>query len=1381
MVSRLETMLICILDSTLGIRHVLRVLLDSGSTHSFIVKSCSTELHLREISNNLMSISTFGEPSQRKQCATVQARIFRNFKSCDFLDLNLIEIDQICKSIPSYDLSVEQTQYIKNHNIVLADPEASHSGNLEIDMLIGQDYYHSFVKEGRMELPGGLILQPSNNRSYILSGRSATPTKVNSLFTQFRPAMTAITIPFDSLKHEDEVHTLDQFSNLEAIGISPVETEISPVLEEFNTNTIHNGKRYVVKLPWKIPKRDKLATNFSLAFNRLVSSHKRNSKEKYKLEYEKYSQIMQEQLEEGILEKVQSLGTIQEVYKTLAENPNAYDRLAVNFDNNIVHYLPHHGVYKASTNKLRVVYDAAAKPGKGEYSLNDCLEPGPNLMNSLVHILIKFRLGKFACKADIRKAFLQVEIDENDRDALRLLWLDNGIVWVYRFARLPFGLTCAPFILAAVLQKHLGDSSLEEDLMFQILASFYVDDNIWSTDSFDDLIKRVQSSTITFNEAGMDLRDWNSNNSDARKRFSENREDDLPTSETVLGLRWNLETDNISINVERILDLVGQIPKTKRKFWRFISKLYDPLGLLAPYTVIAKLLCRLVSSSCKGWDSILPKDLAEKVGKWMNDFIHVADIQLPRYIGLENGKSQKLVGFCDASNKAIAACVYLVTSDGKSTVSHLVMAKTRLTPTPAQSISRLELISAQLLVNLMTCVRKAVKELSDDNIFYFTDSSNVLYWLHSGSYNWPVFVANRIYSIRKASNIKQWYHVSTSENPADLPSRGCHLSELKDQSLWWFGPEFIKRDILSGKSKVKGYDKIYTHTIPPGCESERKTIINTISITKHIDKASCDISKLMDISRFGSYDKLLSVTGKVLQFCELLMCKIKRKPCGVLNEFGTITTKSELLWIQATQRLYFKDLFALLNNPKSQVSATSRSLFKDHRIFLDKEMGILRCKTRISESLHSFATANPILIPAISHFTTLLIYKAHSSLGHQGVPNTLSHLRAEFWILQGRRSVQKIIRRCNKCRKVDGPAYSMPPHPPLPAFRVRRARAFNSVGIDFTGPFFVKNDITGDKFKAYMLLFSCAVTRAVHLEATQSMSVNDFLLAMQRFMNIRGIPENIESDNAKTFVRANIEFKSIFGSKRAAKFFDQKRINWHFYVEEAPWQGGFIEKINHLFKRICKRTFGKAMLTFEEFRSMVSYAMGILNDRPLTFVYSDILSEGTSLSPSMLMMGYNLCEPPHLSLRKRKDEDELTLSDKYKFLEKLKDKFWNLWHDQYLTELYEKHIKQGKSSGNPITPKIGDVVLIKGGEHVPRRQWRLGRVLDAKASKRDNQVRACKVQTLSPQGRRSFITRSPSFLVPLECESEYYSDTPTLKSNNSTISKTKKKVRFDVE
>ena len=122
---------------------------------------------------------------------------------------------------------------------------------------------------------------------------------------------------------------------------------------------------------------------------------------------------------------------------------------------------------------------------------------------------------------------------------------------------------------------------------------------------------------------------------------------------------------------------------------------------------------------------------------------------------------------------------------------------------------------------------------------------------------------------------------------------------------------------------------------------------------------------------------------------------------------------------------------------------------------MDKTLEILRCTTRLENSIHSFSVVCPILLPKNSMFTSQLIRSIHESQGHSGVAHTLTHLRSicGYWILGGRKTVKQVIQKCNTCLKVDGVFFNKPSHPPLPDFRVRQARCFSSIGLDMVGPF----------------------------------------------------------------------------------------------------------------------------------------------------------------------------------------------------------------------------------------------------------------------------------------------------------------------------------------
>ena len=250
-------------------------------------------------------------------------------------------------------------------------------------------------------------------------------------------------------------------------------------------------------------------------------------------------------------------------------------------------------------------------------------------------------------------------------------------------------------------------------------------------------------------------------------------------------------------------------------------------------------------------------------------------------------------------------------------------------------------------------------------------------------------------------------------------------------------------------------------------------------------------------------------------------------------------------------------------------------------------------------------------------------------------------------------------------------------------------------------------------------------------------------------MHIRGIPEQLISDNEASFVKTSKDLEAVANSPRVKKFLNQNRLSWHFYTAKSPNKGGFIERLNALVKRVVSKSIGKSLVSYEEFRTLISYAMSAINDRPLTYIYNELYNETEILTPSMLLCGFNTREPPNLNFNKQKDSAEIKLSQRYYFLQRIMNTFWHQWQTLYLQELQERHFRQQGSKSTPSIPQPGDIVLIKGDGKTPRREWKLGKILEAQEKR--GAIRECLVQTLSPKGNiLSKIKRSPHNLIPLE-------------------------------
>ena len=154
-----------------------------------------------------------------------------------------------------------------------------------------------------------------------------------------------------------------------------------------------------------------------------------------------------------------------------------------------------------------------------------------------------------------------------------------------------------------------------------------------------------------------------------------------------------------------------------------------------------------------------------------------------------------------------------------------------------------------------------------------------------------------------------------------------------------------------------------------------------------------------------------------------------------------------------------------------------------------------------------------------------MVNDAHERSLHLGLNHTLTHVRQHYWIPQARQFIKKLLRHCVTCRKVNGKPYKAPDPPPLPTTRLVDSHPFTVTGVDFTGAIYVKTS-TGQE-KVYICLFTCANTRAVHLEVVTDLTVPTFVAAFRRFASRKSLPKVMISDNASTYQSAADELTQL--------------------------------------------------------------------------------------------------------------------------------------------------------------------------------------------------------------------------------------------------------------
>ena len=152
-----------------------------------------------------------------------------------------------------------------------------------------------------------------------------------------------------------------------------------------------------------------------------------------------------------------------------------------------------------------------------------------------------------------------------------------------------------------------------------------------------------------------------------------------------------------------------------------------------------------------------------------------------------------------------------------------------------------------------------------------------------------------------------------------------------------------------------------------------------------------------------------------------------------------------------------------------------------------------------------------------------------------------------------------------------------------------------------------------------MCLYTCLVTRAVHLDLMSYMSTGQFVLGFRRFVERHSTPKEIISDNASQFKIAsdviNKLWRQILSGNDVLSYAANEDIKWKYIVELAPWMGGFYEQLIGLVKRSLRKAIEKLCLTYEQFLTILKEVEAIINSRPLVYIDDDINSN-ISLTPS---------------------------------------------------------------------------------------------------------------------------------------------------------------------
>lgn len=1052
---------------------------------------------------------------------------------------------------------------------------------------------------------------------------------------------------------------------------------------------------YEMPLPFK-SERPNLPDNKSCAIHRLKClERKLRRNDQY---YKDYKTFMEEVIAHGDAERVPE----EDINKTP------------------VWYIPHHGVYHPQKpGKIRVVFDCSAK-FQGT-CLNDHLLTGPELTNTLLGVLCRFRRGPVAIMCDIERMFHQFHVCVQDQDYLRFLWWEKGDLETqpatYRMKVHLFGAAsspgCANFGLKHIAAE--GQGRFSEDTIKFIQTNFYVDDGLESVTTESQAIQLVKEARELCSTGKLRLHKFISNNAGVLATLPKEECAAAATGldmalgelhmERALGVQWCVESDQFQFRV-----VVKENPLTRRGVLSTVASVFDPLGFVAPFILLGKQILQQMCRDKLSWDDALPDNLRPQWESWLRDLRNLADIKIQRCYIPASFKVQhyELHHFSDASSSGYGMCTYLraVSTSGEVHCS-LVMGRSRVPPSKITTIPRLELSAAVVAVRTGDMLKKEL-EVEFSREMYWTDSKVVLGYISNEARRFHVFVANRVERIKQSTETKQWGYVATEENPADHASRGLTATQLT-ASNWFTGPHLLWQKVITSDETKVG---VISSSDP---EIKKAQVYET--------QAKEQRSLLDRLHKFSDWSRMINAIARLKR----LVRGVKgHKPRSCETSSLEERREAELMVINMVQETAFSQEIQSLQRHKM--------LTKDNKLhklcpFLD-DHGILRVGGRLTHAALHPNVKHPVILPKDSHVSSLLVKHYHERAYHQGRGITMNELRANgLWILGCSKVVSSHIYKCIRCRKYRR-CTEQQRMADLPEDRMETAPPFTYCGMDGFGPFYVKEG--RKELKRYGLLFTCMCSRAVHIEMLDDLSTDAFINALRAFIAIRGAVRQIRCDQGTNFVGAKHEFAEAF------KEMDQTelgKLECEFLMNTpaSSHMGGIWERQIRTIRSVLTSILEQSakQLDSTSLRTFLYEVMAIVNSRPLTTDHMCDPSSPEPLTPNhILTMKSTIISPPPGKFVK----EDLYLRKRWRRVQLLANTFWTRWKKEYLLNLQSRQ-KWTKEQRNA---KVNDIVLLQD-DTTPRNHWKSAKIIEVYPGK-DGRVRKVKLlisdSTLDGKGKR---------------------------------------------
>lgn len=1281
------------------------VFCDNGSNTSYITHRAAERLRVRNLDKYTLDITTMGNVSREYDTRLYEVAV--RTVSGEVQKVLAFGIDNITGPVSSLDVSCLSKIFPDRDVSVLQRRSAS------VDMLLGCDYFalhpkrevhrvgnlsimqgelgvclvgsHPDLKEGT-ELSCNMVKVVHEQRVKVDANFVLQKQLMQPNFSEPFVPKQSCDVNFLSRKVFDSVHSFIEGEELATgadpkcggckCGKCPSVGHTFSFREEQELKLIRDNLRYCAEetcwftgYPWLVDP-NQLPDNYDVALATLRNTERTLAKDPQWAQ--KYKDQIEDMLQRGVARKL----SLEEVKSW--EGPKFFiSHLAVSNP-------------KSLSTPVRIVFNSS-QVCHG-VSLNSALAKGPDgYMNNLLGLLLRWREEPVAVVGDIKKMFHSVKLELLEQHCHRFLWRDldgSRIPDVYIMLRVNMGDTPAPAICTEALYKTaemFGDSSPEAARM--ILKSTYVDDVVDSFSDRETARSIVEKAEHILSCGGFRIKCWLF--SGESEVSSELKSDG--TSTRVLGVDWDSERDTIVFkpvvnfspkrrgNRTGVNLTVEEIPEslpptfTRRSVLEQVMSIFDPLGLLSPFTLVAKLYLRESWALKLGWDDPFPSEMYRKWVSFFKKLFELSSIVFDRKLHPEEAVGKPwLILLSDASDLAygFAAYVRWQLNPGKYWC-RLMVAKSRIAPMRKLSTPQMELNAAVLSARGRKVIEKESR-FEFERVLHLVDSETVLNMLHKTSTRFKVFEGVRVGEIQASTNgdMSDWAWLAGKKNTADWLTRGKDPSELVASSDWFRGPSVL-------------YEEIDDWGIKFGSQQDNKSLPGEKRIA--VVSVACSSERLVDYERFSDYRKVRWLVARLLGIAKSKSFK------GGRSSFVT------------PKLLYDADKLIVKDAQKSLVEELSKKngSFKALNPVLDSS-GVWIIGKRLGQK-------NPMtpegdaqaLLPTGHVVTRLLMRDAHVASFHRGRDATLARFRGKYWTPHGSKVAWSIRNACQLCklREVRLLEQEMGN---LPESRAKPAPPFTYVMLDLFGPFKIRGEVQKrTSGKGYGVIFTDMTMRAVHIEGIFGYDTDSFLLAFSRFVSVRGWPEKVYSDTGSQLVSVDKELRDAWSKldhTRLSKDGAENGLQWVFGPADAPWYQGAVESLIKSVKRAFTFAFHGKRFSSSEFLSVCYEIANVLNERPIGSLPS-LDAEISVLTPNCLLMGRATAQNPGGWQPNTQHLNQFSL------VQNISNLFWEKWCELCAPAL----VIQSKWHTTNRNLKTGDVVIV-ADKNVFRGQYRVAKV-----------------------------------------------------------------------